>query len=313
MNDSNADKSIRFQLNGEAHEANVEPHLLLSDFLRDRLYLKGTRKSCEVEICGACTVLVDGRPVSSCATPAFEIDGKSVTTIEGLAQGDKLHPIQQAFWEQGGFECGYCTPGMILLTHALLVENPQPSDEEIKHWLSSNICRCTGYVSIIAAIKRAGELMRGNGADSASVEPTGDRRLDGLPKIRGEAIYTADLSRPGMLHAKILRSPLPHAVIKAIDTPYAEKLPGVVAVLTRDDLKDIYPYYGPLVKDQAILALERVRYEGDPVAAVAAETAEIAEQALELIHVTYEELGPLLTIDDSLAPDAPKIHDFTSE
>ena len=300
-------------MNRESREANVEPHLLLSDFLRDHLGLKGTRKSCEVQICGACTVLVDGRPVSSCATPAFEIDDKSVTTIEGLAQGEKLHPIQQAFWEEGGFECGYCTPGMILLAYALLTESPQASDEEIKHWLSSNICRCTGYVSIIAAIKRAGQLMHGNAADSASIGTRDHPRLDGFPKIRGEAIYTADLSRPGMLHAKILRSPLPHAVIKKIDIDTAEKLPGVVAVLTRDDLKNINPYYGPLVKDQAILALEKVRYEGDPVAAVAAETAEIAEQALELIQVNYEDLCPLLTIDDSLAPDAPKIHYFTSE
>jgi aerobic carbon-monoxide dehydrogenase small subunit len=152
MNDSSAFKSIRFQLNHESRTAKVEPHLLLCDFLRDYLGLKGTRKSGEVEMYGACTVLVDGRPVSSCATPAFEIDGKTVTTIEGLAQGDKLHPIQRAFWEEGGFECGYCTPGMILLAYALFTENPQPSDEEIKHWLSSNLCRCTGYVSIIAAI-----------------------------------------------------------------------------------------------------------------------------------------------------------------
>ena len=163
MNDSNLDKSIRFQLNGEAREANVEPHLLLSDFLRDRLGLKGTRTSCEVEICGACTVLVDGRPVSSCATAAFEIDGKSVTTIEGLGRGDKLHPIQQAFWEQGGFECGYCTPGMILLTHALLSENPQPSDEEIKQAMSANLCRCGTYLRIRRAVRRAAALLRTGG------------------------------------------------------------------------------------------------------------------------------------------------------
>jgi CO/xanthine dehydrogenase Mo-binding subunit/aerobic-type carbon monoxide dehydrogenase small subunit (CoxS/CutS family) len=313
MNDSSPFKSIRFQLNRESHQAKVEPHLLLCDFLRDHLGLKGTRKSCEVEICGACTVLVDGRPVSSCVTPAFEIDGKTVTTIEGLAEGDKLHPIQRAFWEQGGFECGYCTSGMILLAYALLTENPHPSDEEIRHWLRSNLCRCTGYISIIAAIKRAGQLMDGSAVESASIETSGHRRLDGLPKIRGEAIYTADLSRPGMLHAKILRSPLPHAVIKKIDTHAAERLPGVVAVLTRDDFKTINPYYGPLIKDQTILALDKVRYEGDPVAAVAAESAEIAEQALQLIQANYEELPPLLTIDDSMAPDAPKIHDFTSE
>src|SRR5919112_2955693 len=149
MADSSSLRPLLFRLNGERRQAIVEPHVLLADFIRNHLGLKGTRKSCEVQICGACTVLVDGAPVSSCMTPAFEIDNKSVTTIEGLAQGDNLHPIQQAFWQEGGFECGYCTPGMILTAYALLSENPDPSEEEIKHCLSSNICRCTGYVPII--------------------------------------------------------------------------------------------------------------------------------------------------------------------
>ena len=306
-------RPLRFHLNGEWHDAMVEPHVLLAKFLRDHLGLKGTRKSCEVQICGACTVLVDGRPVSSCATPTFEIDRKSVITIEGIAQGDTLHPIQEAFWHEGGFECGYCTPGMILTTHALLSKNSDPSDEEIKHCLSSNLCRCTGYVSIIAAIRRAARLMRQSTSEISQTAVSHERRLDGLPKIRGDAIYTADLVRPGMLYAKILRSPLPHAVIKKIDVTAAEKLPGVVAVLTRDDFKDINPYFGPLVKDQAILALDKVRYEGDPVSAVAATSEEIAAEAMGLIHVDYEELRPVLSIDESLASDAPKIHDATSE
>ncbi|MGH7886618.1 MAG: molybdopterin-dependent oxidoreductase, partial [Candidatus Binatia bacterium] len=226
------------------------------------------------------------------------------------AQNGGLHPIQQAFWQEGGLECGYCTPGMILSAYSLLAENPNPSEAEIKRRIASNVCRCTGYVSIIAAVKRAAQSMRSN--DNAMLDNK-DLRLDGGEKVRGAPIYTADLVRPGMLYGKILRSPLPHAAIEKIDTTRAEKLPGVVAVLTREDLKDINPYFGPLVKDQAILALEKVRYEGDPVAAVAAETAEIAEQALKLIDVDYGELQPLLSIDESLAFDAAKIHDFTSE
>jgi CO/xanthine dehydrogenase Mo-binding subunit len=246
-------------------------------------------------------------------TPAFEIDDKTVTTIEGLAQGDNLHPIQQAFWQEGGFECGYCTPGMILTAYALLSENPDPSEEEIKHCLSSNICRCTGYVPIIAAIKRAAYLIRSDATAIDSLPKSDEQRMDGPAKVRGEPIYTADLVRPGMLYGKILRSPLPHAVIKSIDVRAAEKLPGVVTVLTRDDLKDVNPYFGPLVKDQAILALDRVRYEGDPVAAVAAVSEETAAEALGLIHVAYEEIKPLLSIDEALADDAPKIHETTSE
>ncbi|HEX6440243.1 MAG TPA: molybdopterin-dependent oxidoreductase [Candidatus Binatia bacterium] len=313
MADRSSIRPLRFELNAQWREATVEPQTLLADFLRDQLGLKGTRKSCEVQICGACTVLVDGRPVSSCMTPAFEIHNKSVTTIEGLAQGDKLHPIQQAFWQEGGFECGYCTPGMILTAYALLRENPDPSEEEIKHCLSGNICRCTGYVTIIAAIKRAACLMRSDSTAIHSLSKSDDLRIDGPVKIRGEAIYTADLVRPGMLYGKILRSPLPHAIIKNIDAIAAERLPGVVTVLTRDDLRDINPYFGPLVKDQTILAFDRVRYEGDPVAAVAAVSEEIAAEALGLIHVAYEELKPLLSIDEALADDAPKIHEVTSE
>ncbi|MBM4299511.1 MAG: 2Fe-2S iron-sulfur cluster binding domain-containing protein, partial [Deltaproteobacteria bacterium] len=209
MGQSFSAKPIRFQLNGQWQEITVENHLTLAELLPSRFNLNGTRVSCEVQICGACTVLVDGKPVSACTTPAFDLDGRTLTTIEGLADGDKLHPIQQAFWLEGGFECGYCTPGMILSTHALLAENPDPSDAEIKHHLASNICRCTGYVAIIAAVKRAAKLMQSN--DAAPIH--GTLRLDGREKVRGAPIYTADLERPGMLYGKILRSPMPHARI----------------------------------------------------------------------------------------------------
>lgn len=302
-------KKIRFHINGKPREAEVEPWLWLVDFIRDRLGLTGTKKSCEAEICGACTVLLDGRPVSSCTTLASELDGRSLTTIEGLSAGDKLHPIQEAFWQEGGFECGYCTPGMIMSTYALLAKNPEASEAEIKEHLAGNICRCTGYASILASVERAAALMRGEKPPSAPAE----QRLDGLAKVKGEALYTGDLWRPDMVYAKILRSPHPHARIKRIDPSKAERYPGVVAVVTREDLAGIHPYYGPLVKDQAILAIDKARYEGDPVAAVAAETAQVAEEAAKLISVEYEELRPLLTIDDALAPDAPRLHEFTSD
>lgn len=288
---------------------------MLVDFIRDELGLTGTKRSCEVGVCGACTVLLDGKPVSSCTTPAFELNGRSLTTIEGLSAGAELHPIQEAFWDEGGFECGYCTPGMILSAYALLAENPAPGDQEIKTYLSGNICRCTGYLSILSAIKRAAALMRGE-APSLEGPPAftqAQRRLDGSDKIRGKALYTADLYRPGRVYAKILRSLLPHAVIKRIDTSAAEKHPGVCAVLTREDLRNINPYYGPLVKDQALLAMDKVRYEGDPIVAVAAETLQSAEEALGLIQVEYEELPPLLTMEDALASPELRVHNFTSD
>jgi carbon-monoxide dehydrogenase small subunit len=147
---------IKFSLNGESTELEIEPHLTLLQLLRDRLELTGTKEGCGMGECGACTVLVDGKTVNSCILPAMEVDGKSVTTIEGLtdAQGN-LHPIQKAFIEYGAVQCGFCSPGMVLSAKALLDENSKPTDEEIRHGISGNLCRCTGYLQIVQAIKAA--------------------------------------------------------------------------------------------------------------------------------------------------------------
>jgi len=147
---------IKFSLNGESTELEIEPHLTLLQLLRDRLELTGTKEGCGMGECGACTVLVDGKTVNSCILPAMEVDGKSVTTIEGLtdAQGN-LHPIQKAFIEYGAVQCGFCSPGMVLSAKALLDENSKPTDEEIRHGIAGNLCRCTGYLQIVQAIKAA--------------------------------------------------------------------------------------------------------------------------------------------------------------
>ncbi len=151
---------VSFTLNGRLQEIEVEPNELLIDVVRDRLGLTGVKRSCDVQVCGACTLLVDGRPVSACTTLAFEVRGRSVMTIEGLAQDGKLHPLQDAFIEHGGFQCGFCTPGMILAAKALLDENPHPSEAELKHFMHGNICRCTGYKKIIESIMAAAKNMR---------------------------------------------------------------------------------------------------------------------------------------------------------
>jgi len=151
---------VSFTLNGRLQEIDVEPHELLLDLVRDRLGLTGAKRSCDVEVCGACTLLVDGRPVSACPTLAFEVRGCSVLTIEGLADNGKLHPLQQAFIEYGGFQCGFCTPGMLLAAKALLDENPNPSEAELKHFMHGNLCRCTGYKKIIESIMAAAKKMR---------------------------------------------------------------------------------------------------------------------------------------------------------
>ena len=152
---------LRFALNGKDLTVECEPQQTLSEVLRNRLNLTGTKISCEVQVCGACTVLVDGLPVSSCTYLAYEAQGHSVTTIEGLEDaGRKLHPIQQCFIDEFAFQCGFCTPGMILSAKALLDDVPDPTDDEIIHHMDGNLCRCTGYVPIVKAIRKAAAVMK---------------------------------------------------------------------------------------------------------------------------------------------------------
>jgi carbon-monoxide dehydrogenase small subunit len=150
---------ITLTVNGREHTLTVEPYDTLIELIRDRLGLMGTKKSCDMQVCGACTVLLDGHPVSACTMLAFEARNTALLTIEGLAQGETLHPIQEAFIEHSGFQCGFCTPGMILTAKALLDENPTPSEAEIKHYMRGNICRCTGYKRILEAVLAASRRM----------------------------------------------------------------------------------------------------------------------------------------------------------
>jgi carbon-monoxide dehydrogenase small subunit len=151
---------IKFRINGRQNEMQVRPEELLIDFVRERLGLTGTKRSCDMEICGTCTVLLDGRAVSSCSLFAFELDGKDLTTIEGLEGPDGLHPLQRAFIQCGGFQCGFCTPGMILLAKSLLAEYPDPTREQVCAYMDANICRCTGYQMIVESILHAAKEMK---------------------------------------------------------------------------------------------------------------------------------------------------------
>jgi aerobic carbon-monoxide dehydrogenase small subunit len=148
-------RSIKLTLNGRPVSAEVEDSRLLIEFLREDLKLTGTKESCGVGVCGACTVLLDGKPISACLALAVHTDGCAVTTIEGIAEGDRLHPLQEAFLAHGGFQCGICTPGQILAAKALLDANPHPTRAEIQHWMMGNLCRCTGYYKIIESIAAA--------------------------------------------------------------------------------------------------------------------------------------------------------------
>ena len=154
-------KGININVNGMAYNHEVEPRLLLVHYLRDVLGLTGTHIGCETSLCGACTVMVDGQAVKSCTMFAVQADGSQITTIEGLARNGDLHPVQEGFWEHHGLQCGYCTPGMIIAAAQILDRNPNPSDEEIRHGLEGNLCRCTGYQHIVEAVQYAARKTRG--------------------------------------------------------------------------------------------------------------------------------------------------------
>ncbi len=263
--------SVRLRVNGVDHELVVEPRLLLVHALRDRLGLTGTHVGCDTSNCGACTVHLDDRAVKSCTVLAVQADGAEVTTIEGLAPDGSLHPLQEAFWNDHALQCGYCTPGMIMAAAALLEENPNPSEDEVRHALEGNLCRCTGYHNIVKAVldaakgrrahrsrpRRAeaplrprdstgrrdgtgGEGMSSGNGSRAHGGHVGRamRRKEDPRMITGRARYIDDISVPGMLYATIVRSPEAHATITSIDTSAAAARPDVAAVFTGEELAE---------------------------------------------------------------------------
>lgn len=308
-----------FYVNGVWREAWVRPDRLLVDFLREDLGLTGTKKGCEEGSCGACTVIMDGRAVLSCLIPVAKADGGEIWTVEGLAQGATLDPLQKAFLEEGAVQCGYCTPGMLMSAKALLDDDPEPSERRIREALSGNLCRCTGYTKIVRAIHSTSRQARkgvpshsyeiGSLPEAAGPHVVGKSiaRRDATDKVTGQALYAGDLVLPGLLHVRVFRSDRPHGKILRIQTEAAEHQPGVTAVLTHKDIPGSNRI-GSFQKDQPILCDDKVRYVGDPIALVVAETPEAAESALKMIHVDYEELPGVFSPERALEPDAPLIH-----
>ena len=184
---------VSMTINGSAHEADVEPRTLLVYFIREQAGLTGTNVGCDTSTCGACTVLVGGRSVKSCTMLAVQADGRDVTTIEGLANDGQLHPLQTAFWENHGLQCGFCTPGMIMAAADLLERNADPTDEEIRHSIEGNFCRCTGYHNIVVAIREAASAMRA-GATAPNAAGAAARSKAGT--TAGSAASTAASTRP---------------------------------------------------------------------------------------------------------------------
>ncbi len=317
-------KLVKIVVNGTEHEVAVRPGTTLLDLIREELRLTGTKKGCELGDCGACTVIMDGKPVNSCLVLALEADGKNVTTIEGLSNGEKLHPIQHAFVVKGAIQCGYCTPGMIVRTKALLDENPDATDAVIRKALSGNLCRCTGYTKIFEAIDSAKAYMKGEKPKEIKFQPqksvkdlsiVGKRlpKIDAPDKATGRALYTDDIMLPNMIYGKFLFSPHAHARIVSINADKAKALKGVKVVLTGDDVPDITYGTSPPRYDETVLAKDKVRFVGDVVAAVAAVNEETCYKALKLIDVEYEVLPAVFDPEKAMEDGAPRLFEHKYE
>jgi aldehyde oxidoreductase len=315
-------KVVRLQVNGrERRVALADPERRLLHFLREDLDLTAVKCGCGEGHCGACTVLIDGQAQLSCLKRLADLDGARVITLEGLAAPGRLHPLQQAFILEGAIQCGFCTPGMILAAAALLEHNPEPTEAEIARGLTRNLCRCTGYVKIVRAVRRAaGELRAGRtdfpriGLAPETPAPLGSAvpRLDALAKATGELKFADDLRFPGTLHAAVLRSELAHSVIEELDVSEAARRPGVAAVLTARDVPGRNAF-GLLVADQPVFAWNKVRCVGDALAAVVADTPDHAREALKHVRVRYRSLPVLCGPEEALAPGAALVHETAGE
>jgi nicotinate dehydrogenase large molybdopterin subunit len=287
----------------------------LLEFLREELFLTGTKEGCGEGECGACTIIMDGQPVKTCLVPVVKANGSTLTTIEGVAKNGEFHPVQAAFQHCGGAQCGFCTPGMVMSTVAALEKHPDLNDQELREAIAGNLCRCTGYTKIFDSIELARDIMSGK-VDQASLDTghpesyIGHRqpRVDGRAKLTGAAKYAADINLPGQLYMRIVHPPFAHARILDIDTSAAEAYPGVEAVLTYKDVpgKNLH---GVTLVDQPVFCQDKVFYMGDSVAAVVAETEEIAHKASALVRIKYEMLPGVFDAESAIAEGAPILHE----
>ncbi len=298
-----------FTVNGRT--VTVERNQKLIRFLRDELRLTSVKDGCSEGACGTCTVLLDGKPVRACVQQTDKLEGKHVVTVEGLT------PFEQelytyAFGAAGAVQCGFCIPGMVLCTKALLDQNDSPTEQECAAAIKNNICRCTGYVKIIRAMLLAAELKRSGEIPACSGDwSLGQRvhRIDVREKVLGYGQYPDDVYLDGMIYASAVRSAYPRARVLAIHTDEARALPGVVGVFTAADIPG-QNKVGHLKKDwDTMIAVGSItHYLGDAICIVAAESQEILEQAKKLVRVEYEVLEPVRSPREAMASDAPLVH-----
>ena len=322
---------IQVTVNGTTHHLEVEDRWTLVELLRDHLGLTGTKIGCDRGECGACTVLMNGRPVYSCSQLAPWVDGKQIQTVEGLEQGGRLSVLQQAFVDNNGPQCGFCTSGQLMTATALLAAGRSPERDDVRRAMTGNLCRCSNYNAIVEGVLvAAGTEQVGSTAPrqvSTDIAPLTAlstvgppaARVDAVERVTGRATYSADVRLPGMIYGRVLRSPHPHARLRRIDVSRAEALPGVKAVITHERAPIVWGagsvsggrQYNDRIKEitthRRQLFDNPVRFVGAPVAAVAAVDRHVAEEALRLIDVDYEPLPFVLDPEAALEPNAPKV------
>ena len=295
-----------FTLNGRPVTVDVSPGESLLHVLRERVGLRSMKDGCSPEgSCGACTVIVDGHAVVSCARPAERAEGRVVETLEGLPDGTRAL-WADAFVTTGASQCGYCSPGIVMKAEALLRREAAPGRDAVAKALAGNLCRCTGYASIIDAVELAAAVRRGDAeAPASSVRGLAGARYEGRELALGDKPFIGDLVAPGMLHGALRFAGVPRALVRRIDTTAARALPGVVAVLTASDVPGRREQ-GLIAPDWPLLVAEGeiVRYVGDILVAVAAESRAAAVAAAALVEVDLEPLPAVTDPFDALAEGA---------
>lgn len=323
---------ISVTVNGKLHSVDVEPRLLLVDLLRDVLGLTGSKSGCDTGQCGACTVLLDGVSVKSCSVLAVQASDCEVTTIEGLAENGQLNRLQQAFQEYHAVQDGFATPGQVMSLTDLLGREANPDEKDIRAWLDGNLDRSTGYHNVVRAAEAAAREASGQGQAAASQEVPGHilgasiKPREAPALLLGAAKFVADIELPDMLHAAVLHSPYGHARIIRVDASAAQSMPGVVRVFTGADAAQLMPLpvvwsfpgveshfpphpSGMLPGAQQIIAKDRVRFVGEYVAVVVAESRQQAYDALDGIQVEYEPLPVVVDAEEALKEGAPQLHE----
>lgn len=304
--------TLKAVVNGAPIERDVAAHTSLLDFMRDGLNLKGAKECCGVGECGACTVLVDGVSVNSCLMLAVECQGAQIETVEGLSNGGQLSTVQHSFLKCGGVQCGFCIPGMVMSAESLHRDKPGADEADVREALSGNLCRCGGYNRMFDAMRDAA----GEDVHLKTVEPVTGKtvgadisRLGGIERVNGRQAFIADMDVAGMAHVKLVSLDVGCAKINSIDASAARALPGVIDVITPAELPHPMPRFGPAYQDRPVIAVGETRYHGEPVAAVVAETKDIAAYAASLVQVDYDALPAVTSIDAALAEDAPLVQE----